>query len=91
MDHVFKGLHHIREAQIVQTAVDCIVVRVAPDPGFGDADRDLLLRQTMERVGPNVACSIETVESLPRGPRGKVAAVVSGLRGSDLERSEMSP
>jgi phenylacetate-CoA ligase len=82
LDHVFKGLHHIREAQIVQTALDRVVVRVVPDAAFGEHDETLLLAQTGERLGPDVRVNIERVESIPRGPRGKFAAVVSELRGA---------
>lgn len=80
MDHVFKGLEHIREAQIAQTAIDRVVLRVSPDPLFGEAERRRLLRQTSERVGPDVTVTLEIVERIPRGPQGKFAAIVSELR-----------
>jgi len=79
MDHVFKGLEHIREAQIVQTAIDRIVLRIAPDPLFGEEHEKRLVRQTSERVGADVTVAVEIVEKIPRGPGGKFAAIVSEI------------
>ncbi len=91
MDHIFKGLRHIREAQIVQKAVDRIVLLAVTDPAFGEPERELLLRQTRERVGPGVSVTLEIVEAIPRGPGGKFAAIVSELRGADVAHEEIRP
>lgn len=80
LDHVFKGLTAIREAQIVQTALDRLVIRVVPDADFGDAHEHALIAQTQERVGPDLSITLERVAALPRTNRGKLQAIVSELQ-----------
>ncbi len=83
MDHVFKGTQHIREAQIVQRALDCLVIRVVPEgAAFDERDRAALVANTRARVGPDMRIDVETVENIARGPRGKFAAIVSDLPAS---------
>lgn len=79
LDHVFKGMRHIREGQIEQTALDRLLVRVAVDDAFAAGDRAQLIAQTRERVGAGMHVEVEVVDRIERGPRGKFAAIVSTL------------
>jgi phenylacetate-CoA ligase len=87
LDPVFKGDLPIREAQIVQEALDQVRVRVVPAAGFGPSHVRQLRRRIQERLGGSVEVTIESVEEIPRGPGGKFRAVVSRIvpgRGSSL-------
>ncbi len=79
LDHIFKGLTAIREAQIVQPAVDRLVIRVVPDDDFGPVHETALIVHARERVGPDLSITVERVATLPRTSRGKLQAIVSEL------------
>ena len=79
LDHVFKGLAGIVEAQIRQQRADAIEVLVVPGASYGEATRRALLGNLRERLGDGVALAIETVDAIPRGANGKFKGVVSAL------------
>ena len=75
MDPVFKADLPLLEAQIIQTALDRIVLRYVPAPGFGPQTRDTLTREIQARLGP-VTVEFEPMESIPREANGKFRAVL---------------
>jgi phenylacetate-CoA ligase len=79
LDHVFKSLIDIAEAQIVQLAVDRIVVYVVPQPSFSEASERALLRELRARLGDEMNIAIERVSEIARQPNGKLRAVKSLL------------
>jgi phenylacetate-CoA ligase len=82
LDPVFKADLPIREAQIVQEAVDCVRVRLVPAPGFGPSHARSVRHRLGQRLGEAVHVVVETVAEIPRGPGGKFRAVVSLLPGN---------
>src|SRR6185503_6868721 len=85
---VFTGLP-VRHSQIAQEALDLLVVRVAPAPGFNTAHEHMIRERLKERMG-NVRVLIQRVAEVPRTASGKLRAVVSNLtaeqRGAALGR-----
>jgi len=85
---VFTGLP-VRHSQIAQEALDLLVVRVAPAPGFSTQHEHLIRERLRERMG-NVRVLIQRVAEVPRTASGKLRAVVSNLtaeqRGAALGR-----
>ncbi|MEN6451592.1 MAG: AMP-binding protein [Thermoguttaceae bacterium] len=84
-DTVFKGIDHIREAQVIQEKPDLFVLRVVPAEGFGPSDADLLRHNMLLHVG-NVQIEIETVEAIERAASGKFRAVVCRLTPEERKR-----
>lgn len=85
MDHIFKDMVNIREAQIYQTRRGEITIRVVRGQGYGDHDQQALLHETIKRVGPEVKIRIEYLDALPRSPTGKLRFVVSDLDEASIE------
>jgi phenylacetate-CoA ligase len=76
LDHIFKGVEHVVEGQIVQQSVGRIVLKVVRDSGYQSHDEERLLRNSKERLGPTVDVAIEYVESIPRTASGKFIGVM---------------
>ena len=74
---VFYGVP-VREAQIVQDALDHIRVRFVPAPGFGGEAGLRIVRRLRDRLGA-VVVGLEQIDELPRGPNGKFKAVVCNV------------
>ena len=86
LDPVFKARLRVREAQIVQEALDRVRVRVVPADGYGEADAGMIAAAIRERMGA-IDVVVEPVASIARGPNGKFRAVVCELDPETRRRS----
>ncbi len=84
MDHVFKDLVSIREAQIHQTRVGEIAIRVVRNHEYGKDDERRLLAETRQRIGDGTEIHIEYVDKLERSKTGKLRFVISELSDGTL-------
>ena len=82
LDHLFKDAKHVREAQIVQTRLDEIVIRVVKDNGF---DEQIVLREARQRLGDAIKIRFEYVNAIERTAAGKFRFIVSQLPREQLE------
>jgi phenylacetate-CoA ligase len=78
LDPVFKAQLPIREAQIVQEALDRIKVRYVPTADFKPAASRLIVERLRARLG-RVEVIMERVDTVPRTANGKFRAVVCNL------------
>lgn len=79
MDHVFKDLVNVREAQIVQTRPGEIVIRVVAGARYGRDDERLLLGELRKRLGDRADVALRYEDRIERAPGGKLRLVVSAL------------
>lgn len=78
LEGIFDGRLPVEEAQIVQSRPDEVTIRLVPAPAYSDAAARVIEREVANRLGP-VRVNVETVARIPRGPNGKLRAVVSSL------------
>jgi phenylacetate-CoA ligase len=76
LDHIFKGVSGVIEAQIRQEALDRIDILVVPGAGYGSTVERLLMHNARERIGSGVAISVHTLDNIPRTRNGKFRGVV---------------
>jgi phenylacetate-CoA ligase len=86
MDHIFKDMVNIKEAQIHQAHPDEITLRVVRGHKYNDFDEDALRRETIKRVGNEMDVRVEYVDSLPRSANGKLRFVVSEIKEASIDR-----
>ena len=79
LDHIFKDMINIREAQIRQSDPGHMTLCVVRGSRYGQGDEQQLHRETVKRVGNQVEFEVEYVETLPRTARGKLRFVVSDV------------
>jgi phenylacetate-CoA ligase len=85
MDHIFKDMANVREAQIVQRRAGEMTIRVVRMPNYTEADEQSVLRETRQRVGDEAEVRIEYVEQLERSAIGKLRFVISELPEGQLQ------
>jgi phenylacetate-coenzyme A ligase PaaK-like adenylate-forming protein len=85
MDHIFKDMVNVREAQIHQTRRGEMTIRVVRREAYGHDDEQAILHETMKRVGTEMKITIEYWDVLPRSPTGKLRFVVSDLPEASIE------
>ncbi len=87
LDPVFKKQLPVREAQIVQEALDRLRVRYVPAPGYTpDAGRSIVKR-LQARMG-EVEVILEELDEVPRTSNGKFQAVICNLSAEERGQLE---
>jgi len=82
LDHLFKDTLGIKEAQIVQTEVGRIIIKIVPADSFSDKDLNLLKNEIYVRFGNKIDYEIEKVNHISRGANGKFRFVVSEIKNN---------
>lgn len=85
LDHLLKDVRHVREAQIVQTQLDEILLRLVRSSGYSADDEKTLLTEARQRLGNSVRIRLEYVEAIERTAAGKFRFIVSQLPREQLE------
>jgi phenylacetate-CoA ligase len=86
MDHIFKDMVRVREAQIYQAQPGEIVYRIVRGSGYGPEDEKRLLAETRLRLGEGASVKFEYVERIARTRSGKLRFVVSEIPEAQLEQ-----
>jgi len=84
-DTVFKGVSHIREAQVVQDSLEQFTVYVVPAAGFIQEAINVIQRNMYSHVG-KLHIDVKCVDAIPRSPSGKFRAVVCKLTQAEKDR-----
>jgi phenylacetate-CoA ligase len=79
LDHIFKHLVHIREAQIFQNRPGAITIRVVRGESYSQPDELELLSEARTRVGRDCEIEIVYVDGLQRSQTGKLRFVMSEI------------
>ena len=78
LDHAFKDMIHLKEAQIVQEDPGSILVKIVP-LGYTAQDENCILQELRLRLGREIQIRFEKVEQIPRLPNGKFRFVISNV------------
>lgn len=79
LDHIFKDLVNIKEAQIVQDKIGEIKIKVVRGSSYTDLDEQRLPRECTERL-KKTKIKIEYANQIERTKSGKMRFVVSNLK-----------
>lgn len=85
LDHVFKDLTNIREAQIYQEKPGQAIVKIVRAANYSESDERLLREELGKRWGQLCDVAIEYVKELPRSTSGKLRFVISDLNSGKIE------
>ena len=88
MDHIFKDMVNIREAQIRQRRIGEVNVLIVKGSQYLEADEALLRKEMCLRVGSDTAISIEYVDKIKRSSTGKIRFVLSDLETGKLSTGQ---
>jgi phenylacetate-CoA ligase len=85
LDHVFKDMINVREAQFVQDAPGRMTVRIVKGPRYTEDDERTLRTEIATRVGADVVFDLDYATTIPRTSRGKLRFVVSSLASGRID------
>ncbi len=76
LDHIFKDMVNIAEAQIRQEVTGNLIISVVKGVAYSAKDEMALLDEARKRLGNEIKIGIEYCESIPRTRSGKLRLVV---------------
>ena len=76
LDHPFKDMVNVREAQIIQKKDYTVLVRIVKGENYADRDEKGLIKELRKRIGKDVIINLEYVEKIWRTKTGKLRFVV---------------
>lgn len=85
LDHLFKDTHHVREAQVMQTQLDELVLRIVRADGFNADDENIVRQEARLRLGDRMRLRFEFVDRIERTAAGKFRFIVSQLPREEIE------
>lgn len=80
IDHIFKGLSGIKEAQVIQTKLDRCLVKIVGQFDNSQLIIDTIIANFKQRTSPEMKIEIEFVNEIPKGPNGKFRGVTRILK-----------
>lgn len=75
IDHIFKGVDGIREAQVVQIYPGSVTIKLVKDSS-ANFNEDFLIYNCKKRLGDHFRVTVEHVPEIPRGRNGKFRSVI---------------
>jgi phenylacetate-CoA ligase len=97
IDHIQREVEHIVRIQVVQDALDRVLIRVVPARGFNEADEKRLERNARNKIPRSIDLRIEVTETLERTQQGKTPFVIhrpevrEAIRQSGLRMADRGP
>jgi phenylacetate-CoA ligase len=76
IDHIQREVDHIVRIQVVQDALDRVLIRVVPARGFEEADAKRLERNARNKIPRSMDVRIEVTETLERTQQGKTPFII---------------
>jgi phenylacetate-CoA ligase len=80
LDHIFKSLTAIKEAQIHQKDLNTITFNIVKCSDYSLSDEKKLLQEIRQRIDGSVSVSINYVDAIERTKSGKLRFVISDIK-----------
>lgn len=80
MDHIFKDMTSVKEAQLYQDRPGSITVRIVKNVSYTDNDERCLISEFRKRVGNKADFKVEYLDQITRSSTGKLRFVVSDIK-----------
>jgi len=80
LDHLFKDMLNVKEAQIFQENVNDLEIRIVKRPQFSEKDMRLLMQEARLRLGNKIKIHVRFVDTIKREPSGKLRFVISKVQ-----------
>jgi phenylacetate-CoA ligase len=90
LDHVFKDMINIKEAQVLQEDPASVVFRIVRNSRYTERDEERLLRDVRQRLGSEIKIELAYVDSVERTRTQKLRFVISTLPEGRLHPCKQS-
>jgi len=85
--NIFNDLNCVKQAQVIQEGMDCIVIKVVADERLDNKEKQIMRERIISQLG-EINIYFDRVENIPLNNNGKFQAVVSKLKQHKSFREE---
>lgn len=79
LDHIFKDMTTVREAQIQQHKTNEIEFHIVKTKDYNDIWESKLLKEAKKRMGNDITMKVKYVDEIPKTKSGKLKFVISSI------------
>jgi len=80
LDHIFKDLTEVNEAQVYQPNKNKIILKIVKGPNYYNVNQEkALIKETRKRLGSEIEIDIQYYEKIQRTKSGKLRLVISEI------------
>jgi phenylacetate-CoA ligase len=83
--YILREIPAIREFQVVQERLDRLTIRIVPDGGFAETNREAIASRLTRLFDRETSVNVELVEAIPRAASGKHRYVISKVADEYLD------
>ena len=76
LNQIPREVQNLIQVQVVQEALDCLIIRIRALPQFGDKDRARLIENIRSKVPRTMELKLELAEELECTPQGKTPFII---------------
>lgn len=88
LDHIFKGLIHIKEAQIIQKESDRLVFRIVKGGDYDSSkEEQKLIMEINKYLGNEISVKIEYADTIQKTKNGKLRLVISEVKKHETDNT----
>jgi phenylacetate-CoA ligase len=81
LDHIFKDLTEVQEAQLFQPNLENVIIRIVKGPNYDKVNQEKsVIFETRKRLGNEINISIEYLRQIPKTKSGKLRFVISEIK-----------
>lgn len=81
LDHIFKDLTEVQEAQLYQVNQNNLIIRIVKGPNYDKVNQEKsVFSETRKRLGDDINITIEYFEKIPKTKSGKLRFVISEIK-----------
>ena len=90
LDHIFKEIENIKEAQIIQKRVNLTLFLIVKAKEFSNHDEQRLIFQIHDKLGKNFRYKIKYVKNINKTKAGKHRLVINQIKNLKTETETLS-
>lgn len=79
LDHIFKGINGVKEAQIVQKTKSLCQINIVNSKCREQINLDIIKKALISRTSTDMKVEISFVDTIPKGKNGKFKSVISEI------------
>ncbi len=85
LDHLFKDLVHVKQAQIYQKEIGKMEIRIVKDTLYSNADEKKLISEINMRMGSKIEFKILYLDEIKKISRGKFRFILSDVKNNNIK------
>jgi len=89
LDHIFKNVKHVRNAQLIQNEIGKLIIRIEKEDSYASSNEKIILRESKNRLGKEINITFEYINNIPKNKNGKFSFIIQNLSFAKMNNNEV--